>query len=242
MLNGKAWESVLPAHYGYIKRQAVGADGDHLDVYLGPHLKSPHVFIIDQVNPENKAFDEHKIGIGFGTQEQFVAAYKRAFSDGKGQYRIGSVTALSMDQFKAWLKEGNTRAPFVKPAEETRITRAAFIYLPSKDPEFAQCSTCAAFNRQTRFCSPIGVEVEKTWSCGLYVPGEWDKSVPGKRVSARDAGLVKTQVRCENCEYGGTHCGLYEKLNKTFPNFFALETKIEPKACCNAFTPKAAKL
>lgn len=104
---GKKWSSILPNHYGYLRRTE-GADGDHVDVYVGPHLKSPHVFVIDQHDPDRGHFDEHKVFLGFSSRAHAVAAYKRAFSDGKGAQRIGHVEAMTIEQLKHWLANGDT--------------------------------------------------------------------------------------------------------------------------------------
>lgn len=108
---GKAWKCKLPAHYGYIKRTE-GADGDHVDVYVGPHRKAQTVFIIDQVDSDTGKFDEVKCMLGFGGRAQAVATYKKCFSDGKGQNRIGFVSAIPIALFKHWLKKGDTRRSF----------------------------------------------------------------------------------------------------------------------------------
>lgn len=109
--DGKPWECTMPYNYGYFKRSE-GADGDHVDVCLGPHRKSPYVFVVDQVDAKTKKFDEHKVGLHWGTQQQFLNAYKRGFSDGKGKDRIGAVTAVSLPVFKVWLKHADTTKPF----------------------------------------------------------------------------------------------------------------------------------
>lgn len=112
--DGKPWEAVLPAHYGYLKRTE-GADGDHVDVYLGPHMRSPHVFMVDQLDHTTGKFDEHKVLIGFGSAAQAVNCYKRGFSDGKGQARIGAVHQMTVPQFKEWISHGDTKKPYVLP-------------------------------------------------------------------------------------------------------------------------------
>lgn len=111
--NGKPWSVRMPAHYGYVKR-TTGADGDHVDVYLGPkaHEASQHlVHIIDQVNTHTGAFDEHKAMVGFPTREAAITAYDAGFSDGKGPSRRGAVTSLSWRTFKRWLRTGDTTSP-----------------------------------------------------------------------------------------------------------------------------------
>lgn len=104
---GTPWKVRLPHHYGYIKRTE-GADGDHVDCYLGPHMKSPLVFIVDQKNAETGDFDEHKCLIGFASPKQAKAAYLAGFSDGKGQKRFSHMTELTVAQFKDWLRDGDT--------------------------------------------------------------------------------------------------------------------------------------
>jgi len=111
--DGKAWKVNLPAHYGYIKRTE-GADGDHVDVYIGPNPESAEVFVVDQVDAKTTKFDEHKVMIGFKSEAEATTTYKAGFSDGKGADRIGSITPLSMDEFKGWLKDGDTKNPLAK--------------------------------------------------------------------------------------------------------------------------------
>jgi hypothetical protein len=119
-LDGKTWRSRLPFHYGYIKR-TTGADGDHVDVFIGPHLKSPHVFAIDQHKVRgDRGFDEHKIMLGFATKEQARKAYIAAFSDGKGAARIGHIEHMTIDAFKTWLRDGDTRKA-IKRADGGRV-------------------------------------------------------------------------------------------------------------------------
>lgn len=89
-----------------------GADDDHIDCYIGPHRKAPHVFVIDQVDADTKRFDEHKIFIDFGSEQQALRCYRRAFSDGRGGDRIGKVTGMTVAQFKDWLRNGDTEKPF----------------------------------------------------------------------------------------------------------------------------------
>lgn len=112
---GKPWSVIMPAHYGYIKRTE-GADGDHVDAYLGPHLKSPKVFVVNQHDAEKGRFDEHKVMLGFGSMAQARNCYLRGFSDGKGARRLGGLKELTVDEFKHWLKNGDTTKAIVKKA------------------------------------------------------------------------------------------------------------------------------
>lgn len=118
--DGKPWQAKLPHHYGYISRTE-GADGDQVDVFIGPHLRSPKVFVIDQRDADTGKFDEHKAFFGFASHQQVLRAYRAAFSDGKADKRLGNMTEMSPDQFRAWLKTGDTTKPLVKRAAGGRV-------------------------------------------------------------------------------------------------------------------------
>ena len=104
---GKPWSVQMPAHYGYLKRSR-GADGDHVDIYMGPHPLSHLVFVVDQVDHKSQRFDEHKVMLGFDTASSAIDTYEKAFSDGKGHARIGGLMQMTVEQFKKWLKSGDT--------------------------------------------------------------------------------------------------------------------------------------
>lgn len=112
--DGKPWSVTMLVDYGRIKKTR-GADGDQLDIYLGPlaHEAEKHpVFIIDQRDTAVPwAFDEHKIMAGFPTREAAEHAYRAAFSDGQGGQRIGGVFETSWPSFRAWQQRGNHTKP-----------------------------------------------------------------------------------------------------------------------------------
>lgn len=111
--DGKEWKATMPDHYGYIKRTQ-GADGDHVDVYLGSDERSNRVYVIDQKDSETGKFDEHKVMLMYPDRDTATRAYREAFSDKKN--RIMKVTRMSIAEFKDWLKRGNTKAPTQKTA------------------------------------------------------------------------------------------------------------------------------
>jgi|GEM_PF-3773253 len=108
--DGAPWSHTLEHPYGYIK-STVGKDGDHIDLYLGPDPNSPHVYAFDQVDPDNRKFDEHKIVIGARSQDEARSIYEAGFNDGSGQHRWGAVTEMSVPEFKTWLAKGDTKKP-----------------------------------------------------------------------------------------------------------------------------------
>ena len=107
---GPGWQVRVPYDYGYIKRTE-GADGDHVDVCIGPDQQSDHVFIIDQQDHRTGKFDEHKVMLGYRTRDEAVRAYNAGFSDGKGPDRMRAVVRMSMPEFKRWLKTCDTTKP-----------------------------------------------------------------------------------------------------------------------------------
>ncbi len=113
--DGSTWQHEMSDHYGYVKR-TTGADGEQVDVYVGPKPESDRVFIVDQLNQKDGSFDEHKVMLGFGGKIAAVRAYKSNFDKG---WKIGPVTSMSMDAFKEWLK-GDTSKP-VKKSPTTTI-------------------------------------------------------------------------------------------------------------------------
>lgn len=109
--DGQPWKVKMPSHYGYVKKSE-GADGDHVDTYLGPHPKKKEVFVLNQVHDTSKDWDEHKIFIGFRDINHVLQTYEKAFSDGKALDRIGSIVPTTIDVLKHWLKYGDTKKPF----------------------------------------------------------------------------------------------------------------------------------
>lgn len=106
--DGKPWEAQMPVHYGYIKKTE-GADGDHVDAFIGPNPDAQNAYVVDQTKPDG-SFDEHKVLLGFDSPAQAVEAYNGSFSDGKGQQRIGGLASMPVPDLKNWLK-GDTTKP-----------------------------------------------------------------------------------------------------------------------------------
>lgn len=110
--NGKPWEVRLANDYGYIKRTN-GADGDPVDVFLGPHLTSDRVFIVNQRSGKG-GFDEHKVMLGFDSAADAEAGYLANYSPGWKNYEPHPVE-MTVDEFKDWLRQGGTTTPAKAP-------------------------------------------------------------------------------------------------------------------------------
>jgi|GEM_PF-889511 len=105
--DGTQWEHTMSDHYGYIKRTK-GADNEHIDTYIGNNPDSNQVFILDQIDQESGNFDEHKVMLGFYSQEEATTAYKSNFDKG---WKVGPIRNMDMEQFKDWLKNEDTSKP-----------------------------------------------------------------------------------------------------------------------------------
>lgn len=130
--DGKAWSVKMPYDYGYIKRTQ-GADGDHVDVCIGPDHTSDHVFLVDQHDHRTKQFDEHKVMLGYRTKEAAMAAYCSGFSDGKGPERMKAMVRLSMPEFKTWLKKHDTKRPVRGQGHIDRALSMTSVYTVPND-------------------------------------------------------------------------------------------------------------
>ena len=125
--------------------------------------------------------------------------------------------------------------------QSATIDRSAFIYLSPRGDKtkFAQCGSCGAFMPDTQRCSLFskGFKVISEGSCGLYVHGEpSEDQEPSAAVDPKQAGYVVAEVRCENCRsYVDKRCALFDRLNQLAPNTFDLDSKVDPKGCCNAW-------
>lgn len=164
--DGNPWSVKMPHDYGYIKRTE-GADGDQVDVYVGHHKKSPHVFIVDQHDADSGEFDEHKVMLGFASAKQAAGAYDRGFSDGKGPDRRRAVLHLGMDDFKEWLAAGRAKKSVKGFARGGRINKADGGWVMLKQPQSASepeappAPKPPAEEREKGFFEDIGSEAKK---------------------------------------------------------------------------------
>jgi len=110
--DGTEWQNTMGAHYGYIRGHGEGADGDHVDVFLGDRPDSQRVWVIDQVNADG-SFDEHKVLLGFPSHAKAIQAYKASYSKG---WKVGPVTRMTVDEFKEWLQGDTTKPLAALPA------------------------------------------------------------------------------------------------------------------------------
>jgi GGDEF domain-containing protein len=195
---GKPWSVRLPAHYGYI-RKSEGADGDHVDVYVGPDPESTKVFVVDQVDLRTGKFDEHKAIFGAADLYEASSLYRGGFSDLKGDQRRGAITEMAVDQFKAWLKNGDTSKPLAFRPEKPAKT---VVELSPMDRQAAQADAedirANAGNAEKLVFD--GVQRRATVSAnsaahGWYLDGDYKagEAVAALRKAAKGAPLTEKQ-------------------------------------------------
>ncbi|EMF91195.1 ParB-like protein [Leptospira santarosai str. ST188] len=112
--NGNTWRNKLYHDYGYVKRTKE-ANGDHVDVFIGPDRESRVVFVINQ-QTQNGSFDEHKCMLGFHDEKSARAGYLKNYN--KNWKGLGSIATLTISQFEEWLEFGNTRRELKDPKIE----------------------------------------------------------------------------------------------------------------------------
>jgi hypothetical protein len=127
---------------------------------------------------------------------------------------------------------------------DRKIKRDAFLYIgPEQGGATGQCRSCYLWieSRDRCLIHAADKEIKGGASCGLYIQGSPRRSgEPLGLVTPEQSGLVRRQVRCENCRFaknGATVCGMYVTLNNEVPELFELDERIEPQGCCNSQLP-----
>ncbi len=97
--NGAEWESLMHFAYGEVER-TLGVDGDPVDVFLGPYMDlADTVYVIHQRRVDDwKEYDEDKCMLGFGTEDEAVAAFVSCYDDPRF---LGPITAMPVAEFVA---------------------------------------------------------------------------------------------------------------------------------------------
>lgn len=123
--SGKPWRSRMAAHYGYINGTR-GADGDHVDCFVGDWPISNTVWVINQ-HIDGK-FDEHKVMLLFNREDMARAAYLDSYEPGWDG--IGSMVKLTPAQLAFWLQSGDMS----KPLTQDQLLNEGFNPMNTPDP------------------------------------------------------------------------------------------------------------
>jgi hypothetical protein len=95
-LTGEEGDTRVRYDYGYIQRTE-GADGEHVDCYVGPDEAATHVHIVRQVNLQSGAYDEDKVMLGFPDEAAARRAYLAHYD--KPDF-LGLVIAMPVEEFR----------------------------------------------------------------------------------------------------------------------------------------------
>lgn len=95
--DGTPWKTKMTYPYGYI-RMSVGADGDHVDCFIGPNADAKHAYVIHTQDPTTKKYDEDKCMLGWDSAEDARKAFDENYSH-PGFFL--AMTTLPMDKFKS---------------------------------------------------------------------------------------------------------------------------------------------
>lgn len=107
--DGRSWSNRMGASYGYIAGTR-GADGDEVDVFVGPIPESTRAWVINQCDAAGE-FDEAKVMLGFATEEQAKNAYLTSYD--KGWRGLMSMAPIGIPTLKQWLKTGDMTSPYL---------------------------------------------------------------------------------------------------------------------------------
>lgn len=122
--DGTEWSNVLHHHYGYVSGTE-GCDGDQVDVFIGPDIQEPIVYVINQTDQDG-AFDETKSMIGFSDAESARSAYLKHYPrDWNG---LHSVVPMPFSRWKEWVMSDSHTSP-----AEDQMFRTEFEYLEKSD-------------------------------------------------------------------------------------------------------------
>lgn len=98
---------VMLFDYGFIDG-AIGADGEEVDVYLGPVESPEWIYVVHQMKTSDgfESYDEDKVMLGWDSADAAKAAYVEQY--GGDERFFGGMTTHSSADFKARLEDGGT--------------------------------------------------------------------------------------------------------------------------------------
>lgn len=95
--DGTKWATKMTYPYGYV-RMTEGADGDHVDCFIGPNKLAKNVYIIHIMHPHNGKYDEDKCFLGFDSKEAAKKVFDANYDRPERFYH--GMTIMTMQQFK----------------------------------------------------------------------------------------------------------------------------------------------
>lgn len=190
--DGKAWQSTMAHDYGYIKR-TLGADGDHVDVFIGDKPESEMVYVVDQVDPKTGKFDEHKVMMGFADEQAARAGYLGNYEE--GWQGLGAIKAMPVESFKRWVKEGDTTKPVAKKVRMSQQREglsaddvAQIVSDFRREYKGAQSLDFIVGRTQEDLYGPEGSPEQIGWNDGGYLPSKQQVHLIADSINRRARG------------------------------------------------------
>lgn len=100
--DGKPWRTVMKLPYGYVKGTK-GADGEAVDVFVGPKKDATHAFVVHQHKADGKGYDEDKVMLGLRNLKEAIKKYLMHYNSKKF---LGPVKAVPMERLKELFSSG----------------------------------------------------------------------------------------------------------------------------------------
>ena len=94
--DGKKWETRMRMPYGYIVGTR-GADGDPVDVFVGPKKDAPAAFVVHQHKVDGTGYDEDKLVLGVRNKNEAKKLYLDHYDDPKF---LGPISKVSVERLK----------------------------------------------------------------------------------------------------------------------------------------------
>lgn len=132
--HGKDWIQKMAHDYGYINGMT-GADGDEMDVFIGPNPDAKSLYVVEQ-NNEDGNFDEHKIMAGFSNIGEAKDAYHANYP--KGWNGMKNISEVKNDEFRGWYEglAGYQNTVVTKKAKDLRSKLVSDYEGLAGDPDF----------------------------------------------------------------------------------------------------------
>ena len=122
--DGKPWRTKMVHPYGYLKG-TTGADGEEVDVYVGPKKNAPEAFVVHQHKATGKGYDEDKVMLGFKDEEAARKAYLKHYDDPKF---LGRISRVTIERLKALIASKKKLVKISEPMQAGFFDELARIY------------------------------------------------------------------------------------------------------------------
>jgi len=100
--DGHHWRTKMKFPYGYLEGTKA-KDGEEVDAFVGPDKDAPNAYVVHQHKPDGTGFDEDKVMLGFGSEEEARKAYLQHYDDPKF---LGPISTVPVEKLKEKIEAG----------------------------------------------------------------------------------------------------------------------------------------